>query len=274
MALSDLIIGLVLGIVEGVTEFLPISSTGHLIIVGNLLNFTGERASTFEIVIQLAAILAVALLYRERIYRLLVPGTEKGFSGVRGLTLLALTSIPSMALGYLIYDFMKERLFTPITVALALVVGAVAIILIERRQASIEESPATVAELGEMSYKQAFLIGLGQCLSLWPGMSRSAATILSGMLVGLRRNVAVEYSFLAAIPVMLVASLYDLYKSREFLSAADLPLFAVGAVVSFIAAFIAVKTFIRLLNRWTLVPFAYYRIVLGIIVLIVLFRPY
>jgi len=254
-------VAVVLGIVEGLTEFVPVSSTGHMIIVGDLLGFTGKRAECFEVVIQLGAILAVVIIYWERFLGLFTFKTAEGtpvtgFRGKREWMLLLVTSIPAIILGKLIHGYMKEHLFHPIPVTIALAVGAIFILFAEKfRPKSDTDS------LDGISWKQALVVGLFQCLSLWPGMSRSASTIIGGMFAKLDRKVAAEYSFLAAVPIMFVASAYDLYKTRDDLCRDDIPLFTVGFIVAMIVAGIAVKTFIKLLQHWTLVPFAVYRLI-------------
>jgi undecaprenyl-diphosphatase len=254
---------LILGIVEGLTEFLPVSSTGHLIITGHLLGFTGEKAATFEVVIQLGAILAVAVLYRERFLGLLKHDPQKNFSGIRGLWLLFLTSVPASVIGLFAHGAIKEHLFTPSTVAWALGVGALAIIAVEsvRRKARF-------SGLDELTPAIALGIGFFQAVSLWPGFSRAAATIMGGMLLGCERKLAAEYSFIAAVPIMIAATGFDMLKSMHLFSASDLPFLAVGFVVSYFAAWAAVKGFIGLLQRVTLRPFAYYRLVIAPLVLI------
>lgn len=263
--MSDVVIAIILGIVEGVTEFLPISSTGHLIVVGNLLGFTGEKAATFEIVIQLGAILAVVWLYRTRILSLLTARQQPGFGGPRGIALLAVTTLPALILGVLLHSTIKSRLFTPLTVAIGLGLGGIAILLVERRLPK-----PRVNGLDELRWPQALAIGLFQCLALWPGVSRSGATIVGAMLVRVKRATAAEYSFLSAIPVMGAATVYDLYKSLNLLSVSDIPIFAIGMVTAFVAALIAVTGFVRLLGRVTLTPFGWYRIVAAVLVLVLL----
>lgn len=267
--MGDLWVAVILGIVEGATEFLPVSSTGHLIVAGDLLKFTGQKAVCFEIFIQLGAILAVVVLYWRRFVGL-IPTTaimrnNEGFHGVRGLVLLALTTLPAVAIGLLTHRYIQEHLFHPITVALALAVGAVGILLAERFK---PESRATI--LDELGYGTALAIGFFQCLALWPGMSRSASTIIGGMLCGLDRKVAVEYSFLAAVPVMVAATVYDLLKSWSLLSASDFWFFTVGFVVSFVVAAVAVKTFIVLVQRWSLAPYAWYRLAIAPVIYLVM----
>lgn len=261
--MGDLLVAIILGIVEGLTEFLPVSSTGHLIVAGNLLGFSGDKAACFEVFIQLGAILAVVALYWRRFLALIPflprePGTEEGFSGFRGIALLAVTTFPALVAGVLLHKLIKAYLFGPVTVAWALGIGGVAILMVERYKPG-----AVVESLDALGYKQAFIVGIFQCLAMWPGMSRSACTIVGGMLSGLDRRTATEYSFLAAVPVMVAATLYDLFKAWNLLSFSDIGFFAVGFAVSFISAAIAVKTFIAMVQRWSLAPFAWYRIALA-----------
>ena len=252
---------ILLGIVEGLTEFLPVSSTGHLIITGHLIGFTGPKAETFEIVIQLGAILAVVALYLGTFWGLVRP-TGRAFGGVRGLWLLFLTSLPASLLGLFAHSAIKEHLFSPVTVAFALIVGALAILLVERMP-----SRPRVRDLDEITPGLALGIGCFQCLALWPGFSRSAATIMGGMILGAERRIAAEYSFIAAVPIMFAATGYDLLKSWRLFSPDDLLVLAVGFAVSFVAAWAAVKVFIALLGRLTLRSFAWYRLALAPIVL-------
>ncbi|TAK10077.1 MAG: undecaprenyl-diphosphate phosphatase [Candidatus Manganitrophaceae bacterium] len=251
----DLLNAVILGVVEGLTEFIPVSSTGHLIIAGHLLGFEGAKASTFEVFIQLGAILAVVVLYKERFFRLLDFSKTRGFAGWNGFVLLGLTTLPALIFGFLAHKFIKEHLFNTTTVAIGLGVGGVGILLAERFLPKPEKHG-----LDSLRPQDALLIGLFQCLALWPGVSRAGATILGAMIIGTERKTAAEYSFLAAVPVMFAATGYDLLKSRSFLQAADIPFFAVGLIVSFIAAWLAVRTFIQLLSRYTLTPFGWYRI--------------
>jgi undecaprenyl-diphosphatase len=253
---------LILGVVEGLTEFIPVSSTGHLILAGHLLGYEGEKAGTFEVFIQLGAILAVVLLYKERFYGL-IPGDKKeGFAGINGLILLFLTTLPAVVIGGLTHGFIKSHLFNPTTVAVGLGIGGVAILLIERFLPKVKKHG-----VDSLGWREALSIGFFQCLALWPGVSRSGATILGGMMIGVERKTAAEYSFLAAVPVMFAATAYDLYKSLSFLDVSDLATFAVGFVVSFITAWISVKWFIGLLGRYTLKGFGWYRIAVAILIL-------
>lgn len=260
---SWLFTAFIMGAVEGLTEFLPVSSTGHLIIAGELLHFTGEKAQTFEVVIQLGAILAVVVLYWSRFWGLLRPPLAKkgnsGLSGLRGIGLLLLTTLPPAVAGLLLHSKIK-LLFSPLAVAAALAVGAVCMLLVERRT---EHFTPRTTSLDDITPRLALSIGCFQCLALWPGFSRSAATIMGGMLLGARRDVAAEYSFIAAVPLMVAATGYDLLKNWALFEAADLPLFAAGMVFSFLFAWAAVKTFIALMGRLTLRPFAVYRLLLA-----------
>jgi len=258
-------IAVILGIVEGVTEFLPISSTGHLIITGHLLGFTGPKSESFDIIIQLGAILAVVVLYWPRFIGLLRPDQRHAFSGTNGIWLLFLTTLPGLLAGYMGHAYIKEHLFNPTTVAVALVVGAILIILVER-----VDKKETVFSLDDITPRLALAIGLFQCLALWPGFSRSAATIMGAMLLGTRRTVAAEYSFIAAVPIMFAATGYDILKNYHLFESGDLVFLLIGFVVSFISALLAVKGFILLLGKLTLRPFAYYRLMLTPLILLFL----
>lgn len=253
--MSDLLIAVILGVVEGLTEFLPVSSTGHLIVVGSLLGFEGEKAATFEVVIQLGAILAVAWLYRQRLRALATLRPAAGFAGRRGWGLLAVTTLPALILGALGHGFIRAHLFTPTTVAVGLGLGGVAILLAERFR-----PPPTRVGLDALGWRVALVVGLFQCFALWPGVSRSAATMVGGLLVGVERKTAAEYSFLAAIPVISAASLFELATSLDRLTTADVPLFVTGFGVAFVSAWLAVTYFLRLIGHITLRPFGWYRI--------------
>uniref|UniRef100_I2Q1R4 Undecaprenyl-diphosphatase n=1 Tax=Desulfovibrio sp. U5L TaxID=596152 RepID=I2Q1R4_9BACT len=256
--MTETLAATVLGLVEGVTEFLPVSSTGHLILVGHLIGFTGDKADSFEVIIQLGAILAVVVLYWKRFWWLLSPKPLHAFSGLRGIGLLFLTSLPAGLVGLVARKTIKAYLFGPITVAMALAVGALMIFWVERRR--MRDRYYT---LDELTPALAFGIGCFQCLSLWPGFSRSAATIMGGMLLGAKRSLAAEYSFIAAVPIMFAATAYDFYKSASLYSADDLGILAIGFVVSFLAALAAVKGFIVLVKQVSLRPFAWYRLALA-----------
>lgn len=250
---------IILGTVEGLTEFLPVSSTGHLILAGSLLGQSGDKAASYDIIIQLGAILAVAVMYRERFAALVVPKTRQRFAGRRGLTLLFLTCLPASVVGLVARKAIKAHLFLPLPVALALAAGAVMIFIVESKKTAWEK----YYDLDDVSPALALGIGLFQCLSLWPGFSRSASTILGAMILGSRRKLAVEYSFISAVPIMIAATGYETYKSWAEFNVADLQFLAIGFVVAFFSAWLAVKWFIGLMTRTTLRPFAVYRLVLA-----------
>lgn len=257
-------IAVIMGLVEGLTEFLPVSSTGHLILAGHALDFTGPKADTFEIAIQLGAILAVVALYHDRFVGLLKTDPQRSFSGLRGVWLLFLTSLPALGLGFLAHKAIKAHLFGPRTVALALLVGAVLMFVVEARAARLKRPlKRPVDSLDAMTPKLALCIGLFQCLALWPGFSRSGATIMGGMLTGVDRKTAAEYSFLAAVPVMCAAVGYDLLKNWRLFESGDVAFLGLGFAVSFVSGWAAVKGFINLLSRFTLKPFAWYRLALA-----------
>lgn len=260
--MSELLIALLLGVVEGLTEFLPVSSTGHLILAGNLLGYTGPQAATFEVFIQLGAILAVIVMYRRRFADLFRRQPSNVLTGTSGLVRLGLTTLPAVVAGFLLHGFIKERLFTPITVATGLLAGGIVIILVERFY-----RPADEQELDRLSWRQAWYIGLFQLFALSPGVSRAGATIIGGRLLGLSRGAALEYSFLAAVPLMAAAVSYDLIRSLPMLSPGDILPFAVGFMTAFMSALLAIKFFIGLVKRYTLMPFGWYRICLGLLIL-------
>ncbi|QFI56189.1 undecaprenyl-diphosphate phosphatase [Aeromonas simiae] len=262
-----LLVAFILGVVEGLTEFLPVSSTGHMIIVGHLMGFEGPKAATFEVLVQLGSILAVVVVFWRRMFGLIgihfgaKPTTTHGT-----LTLLhiLIAMLPAVILGFLVHDFLKEHLFGPVTVMGALIVGGLLLLLAELRR-----PPICTETLDDISYKQALGIGLFQCMALWPGFSRSGATISGGMLMGINRQASAEFSFILAVPMMLGASGLDLYKSWELLSMADLPMFAVGFVTAFVVAMLAIKTFLALIRRLSFVPFAIYRFIVAFAVYLV-----
>jgi len=255
----ELSYAVILGIVEGLTEFVPVSSTGHLIMAGHLLRFEGPKAATFEIFIQLGAILAVVLLYNEHFRRMCTLRSFRGFAGREGIILLGLTTIPALVLGAGAHRFIKAYLFTPASVAVGLGLGGVGILLMEQFPPRVKTTG-----LDALGHRDAVVVGLFQCLALWPGMSRSACTIVGGMAVGIERETAAQYSFLAAVPIMFAATAFDLYKTLPILQGSDVPVFGSGFVVSFIAAWIAIKFFLRFLASHTLKPFGWYRIILAL----------
>ena len=260
--MHDLLIATLLGIVEGITEFLPVSSTGHLIISGHLLGFVGDEAASFEVIIQLGAILSVVLLYWRRFVGL-IPASVKGFEasnleGWSGLWRIALATFPALVVGYGARHVIKEQLFNPSAVTLALAIGGIAILLVERYAAKRKTN-----SLERLTLPQALGVGLFQVLALWPGTSRAAATIVGGMLLGLDRKSAAEFSFLIAVPVMLAASGYELIKMRHEMALQNVLQLGVGFVISFIVALITVKGFVSFLQRGKLTPFAWYRILVA-----------
>ncbi|HEX6748354.1 MAG TPA: undecaprenyl-diphosphate phosphatase [Longimicrobium sp.] len=252
----------VMGLVEGATEFIPVSSTGHLIIAGDLLGFDRwHGAETFEIFIQLGAILAVVWLYRAKIFGVVrtAPRDERS----RRLILnLVIAFLPAAIVGFLAHDFIKDRLFNPVTVAIALVVGGFVILAIEAWHRRV-----VTETVDDVRPREALGVGLAQLLSLIPGTSRSGATIMGGVSLGLSRVAATEFSFFLAIPVMFAATLYDLWKSRDLLSGADLPVFAVGFVVSFVSALLVIRWLLRFVAHHDFRGFAWYRIVFGLLLL-------
>ncbi len=248
----------ILGLVEGITEFLPVSSTGHLILTNHLLGHNGEIENAFDVFIQLGAILAVVVLYRSRFQMLFDFKQTEGFSGIRGWKLLAVTSLPILILGFFLEDFIKGVLFNPMVVVWALAIGGLIIIFIERLPFRHDTK-----SLDGISLKQALLIGCFQCFAIVPGTSRAASTIIGGLSSGLDRRIAAEYSFIAAVPIMCIVSVHDLLKIYDQLNTGDLIMFGLGFVVAFFSAILAIKFFIRLLQHWTMVPFGVYRILLA-----------
>jgi undecaprenyl-diphosphatase len=251
----------VMGVVEGLTEFLPISSTGHLILAGDLLGLTDDKFKVFEIVIQTGAMLAIVWEYRAKFWRVLA-GLLRDRAAQRFVANLVVAFIPAAALGLAFGKLIKAHLFHPVPVALAFIVGGVIILIVEKRsfQPRVEAAQA-------MTWLDALKVGVAQCFALIPGTSRSGATIIGGMLFGLSRRAATEFSFFLAVPTLIAAGLYDLWKHREMLSAADAPVFGVGSVVSFIFAFVVIRWLIRYVATHDFKPFAWYRIAFGLVVL-------
>ena len=253
--------GLIMGAVQGLTEFLPVSSSGHLVIAGDLLGFTGPKASTFEVAIQLGSIFAVLMVYWDRFMGLLLPGrvqtsAPKPFAGLRGIWLLFLTTLPPSVLGLLLHSYIKQ-LFTPFSVSLSLAVGGLLMLFVESYCA---KRPPKYSSIDEVTPKLALGIGLCQCMALWPGFSRSGSTIMGGMLLGEKRALAAEYSFVAAVPIMFAATGYDLLKTWSLFTVDDIPLFATGLFFAFLFGWLAIKTFIARVGRITRRPVAVYRL--------------
>lgn len=246
---------IVLSIIEGITEFLPISSTGHMILASSIMNISEDAfVKTFEIAIQIGAIMAIVLMYAKRF--------------LQGITIyikLAVAFIPTGILGIFAYHYIKAYLFNPIVVSVSLIVGGIVLILIDKKMVS-QQSKTDVLE--NISYKNAFFIGLFQSVSMIPGVSRAAATIIGGIFNGLDKKQALEFSFLLAVPTMVVATGYDLYKTPVVFTGHEIFLVCLGLVIAFITAWIAVKVFINLVQNYGFKYFGYYRIILGIIFLL------
>ena len=252
----------VMGIVEGLTEFLPVSSTGHLILAGSLLGFEDDKAKVFDIAIQTGAILAVIIVYWQKIRDTLVALPTQPQAQRFALNVL-IGFFPAVVLGLLFGQAIKANLFTPAVVASTFIVGGFIILWAERRQ----QVGVRVHEVDQMTWKDALKVGLVQCLAMIPGTSRSGATIIGGMLLGLSRKAATEFSFYLAIPTLIGAGAYSLFKERARLSIADLPLFLVGLLFSFIFAWLCVRWLLRYISSHSFTPFAWYRIAFGIVVL-------
>ena len=261
MSSSPVADALLLGVVEGLTEFLPVSSTGHLILLADLLGFQGPPGRVFEVAIQLGAILAVCIVYSRRLLRV-VAGLGSDPAARRFVAAVLLAFLPAAVLGALAHGFIKSVLFSPYVVCLSLILGGIAILVIERnlpqpRYREVEQFPPMLA----------FRIGLAQCLALVPGVSRSGATILGALLMGVERKAAAEFSFFVAIPTMAGAVVYDLYKNRAGLSDSGILLIAVGFAAAFLCATAVVRSVIAFIGRYGFTPFGWYRVVLGVVML-------
>jgi len=255
----------IMGVVEGLTEFLPVSSTGHLILAGALLGFDNDKGKVFDIAIQTGAIFAVILVYWQKIRdTVLALPTEKQAQRFALNVLIAF--LPAVILGLLFGKAIKAHLFTPMVVASTFILGGFIILWAERRQKN-NPTLARIQEVDQMTPLDALKVGLAQCLAMIPGTSRSGATIIGGMLLGLSRKAATEFSFYLAVPTLIGAGVYSLYKERALLSVADVPLFGVGLVVSFLSAWLCIRWLLRYIATHSFAGFAYYRIVFGIVVL-------
>ncbi|HKY73598.1 MAG TPA: undecaprenyl-diphosphate phosphatase [Nitrospira sp.] len=280
-------LAVILGIVEGLTEFLPVSSTGHLILAGHAFGFTGEVAANAEISIQLGAILAVVAYEREKLRSLFSralgeqaelrqslsdPASSSRIAVIRRSMIvhshlwfligLGAAFLPAGLIGFATHGWIKANLFSPQTVAVTSVLGGIIILLVESRRTA-----GTVHQLEQVRLRDAVYIGLAQCASLIPGMSRSGSTIIGGLLVGLDRKVATEYSFFLALPTLIIATCYQMWKSRDVFRSEDFVALGIGLLVSFLVAWIVIAAFLTFVKRHTLRPFAYYRIVMGVMVL-------
>jgi undecaprenyl-diphosphatase len=259
-------VALALGIVEGLTEFLPISSTGHLIVAGSLLGYTGEQAKVFEIVIQAGAILAVCWEFRARLVRV-VMGLGRERTANRFVLNLVVAFLPAAILGLAFNRVIKASLFAPVPVAIAFVAGAFVILWAERRQ-RMRPQTIRIDDVDDMRPMDALKVGCAQALALIPGTSRSGATIIGGMLLGLSRRAATEFSFFLAIPTLFAACIYEAVKNRHLLQSSALPAFTVGFVAAFVSAFICVRWLIRYVSHHDFTPFAWYRIAFGVVILV------
>jgi undecaprenyl-diphosphatase len=266
IALPLLVKAAILGLVEGLTEFLPISSTGHLILAGSLLGWHDDKAKVFDVAIQTGAMAAVIWYYRARIGRI-VGGLGSDPVARRFATNVVIAFLPAAVLGVLFGKYIKAVLFEPVPVALAFIVGGIVILWVEARQKRSMQ-PARIDDVDALSVADAIKLGCAQAFALIPGTSRSGATIIGGMLFGLSRRAATEFSFFLAIPTLIGAGAYQTFKYRDLLSVADVPLFGVGLVVSFFSALVCVHWLIRYVSRHDFVPFAWYRIVFGLVVLL------
>ncbi len=265
MDLTLAIKAFIMGIVEGLTEFLPISSTGHLILAGSLLDFTGENVKVFSIAIQAGAMLSVVWVYRQKILEVLFGMFTKQRERRFAINVI-IAFIPAAALGLLFAKKIQTFLFYPIPVAAAFIIGGLIILFVERKNTN--DYYARVQDVDDMTALDALKVGIAQAFALIPGTSRSGATIIGGMLFGLSRKVATEFSFFLAMPTLFGASIYSIYKERALLQASDIPLFTVGTVSSFIFAFLCVRWLLRFISSHSFIPFAYYRIAFGILVLV------
>lgn len=258
---ADLIKAVVLGIVEGLTEFVPVSSTAHLLITSYLIDFQSVKNGTFEIVIQLGAIMAICVVYHKKILSLLVNFKQKNQQNL--IINIALAFLPAAIIGLMFHGLIKKFLFSNFVIALTLIFGGILMIIIDRK-----ERKSDVLEIENIKAKTAFYIGLFQCLAMIPGFSRSGATIIGGLLVGLNRKVATEFSFFLAIPTIAAASFYDLIKNYSEIDFGGMQLILVGLVSSFISAILVIKWFINFVSKNNFIPFGIYRILIGLIILL------
>ncbi len=254
----DYLFAILSGLIEGLTEFLPVSSTAHLVILGAYFDYSEEKKEAYYMIVQLSAILAVLIVFKEKIYCLFDFKTKKNFHGWNGWLAIFVATMPILCFGFLLKDIIKP--YKPIVAITALLCGAIVMLLVEKFKPE-----ASKAELEEVSLRDAFLIGLAQSVSLWYGMSRSAMTICGGMLLGLNRKVAAEFSFLAAVPVMLVVAGYETYKLTKtsedlVFTSHDFAVFGIGCLVSFLTAYVVVKWFLNFVSKYSLNAFAIYRI--------------
>jgi len=259
-------------VVEGLTEFVPVSSTGHMILFDRWIDFSGPQAETFTVFIQLGAILAAFLIYRQQFLGLIPQAGDEPFlkrllSGASRPTVLhfVVAVLPILVVGLLLHKIIKERLFSADVVAYGLIIGGILMIIVEKLPKKLK-----TVTVEQITVKQAFIIGIGQCMAVWPGMSRSGSTMVTSLLIGIKHKAAADFSFMVAVPVMVAAVGYDLLKSWSFLSIDDLGYFAVGFVVAFVVAWFSIRWFLNVLGSLGLVPFGIYRIAMGALVLWIL----
>lgn len=251
--MHDYIVAIVLGVVEGLTEFIPVSSTGHMIIVGDMMGFTGPKASAFEVCIQLGAILAVFFAYKETFLTML---KRENWFRKDGLSLvhIAIGMLPALGIGFLFHKVIKTYLFSNATVIIGLIIGGMFMVYAE-----MKKPKPTAKTVHQITYKQAFQIGLFQIFSLWPGFSRSGSTIAGGLLSGVSRRAGADFTFIMALPIMVIACVYDFLKVYKDLNASDIVTFLIGFVVAFAVGYMAILWFLQFLKKFTLTPFALYR---------------
>ncbi len=262
--MEQILIAVLLGIVEGVTEFLPISSTGHLILLIDILGFDAPKGKIFEIIVQLGAILAICILFRHRITKILFNLHHSNIERLIALKII-IAFLPAAIAGAMLHSFIKQHLFSPIIVCVMLVIGGLIILVIERIK------PVTkITQIEDITLKQSLIIGLCQAIAMIPGTSRSGATMMGSLMLGINRKCSAEFSFLLAIPTMLAATLYDIYKNYHHLSIDDVQIISIGFVSAFISAILAVKFLLNHLTRHDFNIFAYYRIILGAFMLAIL----
>lgn len=261
--MHDLLTIILLGIIEGLTEFLPVSSTGHLILAAELLGFTGDGSAAFKIAIQLGAILAVLVAYRQRFWKVGLGLLHKDRESILFTRNILIGFLPAMLIGGVAYEGVRALLQSPTTVAVALVVGGVAILLIERMVKVVK-----VESVEAMPLKTAIIIGIVQCIAMIPGVSRSGATIMGALLMGVERKTAAEFSFFLAVPTMIGATVYSLFKDRDVLSLDDMQAIGIGLAAAFVVALFVVKAFVAIVGRFGFAPFAWYRIIVGAAALI------
>ena len=256
--MSDILKAVILGIIQGLTEFIPVSSTGHLVISGDILEFTGDFAKTFNIAIQLGSILAVVIIFKDKFREYIRPRPNLGI--FPNIIHIALTTFPVLIVGFLAYPYIKQYLFTPTTVAIGLMMGSLIMLFADYYQ----RVKKTDIDIG---YRKSVLVGLFQCLSLWPGMSRSGATISGGLFSGMAHSKASSYSFICAVPAMFAATIYELFQSSSAMCFDQILTLSVGFVISFLVGWASIVVLLRLISRVKLLPFAIYRIILAIVIL-------